>query len=127
VREEAGSGPTRLSPAALAALERYDWPGNVRELRNAVERAVALCEGDVIEVADLPESLGHAARSDTLREAVRGGRLGLEAATAEFERGLLVEALERCGWNQTHAAAQLGITRRLLKLKLDRHGLAKSD
>jgi two-component system response regulator HydG len=52
-RQETGAGPTRLSPEALAALEAHDWPGNVRELRNAIERAVALCEGHAIDATDL--------------------------------------------------------------------------
>jgi DNA-binding NtrC family response regulator len=46
-----------LSGAALAALGAYAWPGNVRELRNVLERAVALCPGPVVQLADLPEAL----------------------------------------------------------------------
>jgi DNA-binding NtrC family response regulator len=122
-RSEAGRGPLRFSRAALAALERYAWPGNVRELANAVERAVALAEGEVIDCADLPEAIVHAARSDELRDAVRDGELGFEEATAGFERDLILEALERTSWNQTRAAELLRITRRVLKLKMDRHGV----
>jgi len=43
-----------LAPTALAALENYSWPGNVRELRNAIERAVALCQSDRLELEHLP-------------------------------------------------------------------------
>jgi DNA-binding NtrC family response regulator len=122
-RSEVGRGPLRFSRAALAALERYAWPGNVRELANAVERAVALAEGEVIDCGDLPEAIVRAARSEELRDAVRAGELGFEDATAGFERDLILDALERAGWNQTRAAELLHITRRVLKLKMDRHGV----
>jgi len=122
-RDAAGRGPTRIAPAALAALERYAWPGNVRELGNAIEHAVALAESDVLEVDDLPRALVRAIRIDGLHEAVRSGELGFEQATDDFERELLLEALENAGWNQTRAAEHLRMTRRALKLRMDRLGL----
>jgi DNA-binding NtrC family response regulator len=122
-REASGHGPQRIAPAALAALERFSWPGNVRELRNAVERAVALCEGDAIELGDLPAALARTHRIESLREAVHEGRMGFEEAVADFERTLLLEALEDSSWNQTRAAERLGTTRRALKLRIDRLGL----
>jgi DNA-binding NtrC family response regulator len=120
VRGEAARGPARIAPDALAVLERYAWPGNVRELENAIERAVALVDGDRIEVADLPQEIQTAERSEGLREEVRAGRIDLETAVARFESDLIREALEQTGGNQTRAAERLGITRRLLKLKMDR-------
>ncbi|UCE85137.1 MAG: sigma-54-dependent Fis family transcriptional regulator [Deltaproteobacteria bacterium] len=122
-RAAEGRGPLRIAPETLAILERYDWPGNVRELENAIERAVALAEGDVLSPDGLPEAITRAAQVDGLREAVRTGRVGIDDAVARFERELLQEALEAAGWNQTRTAERLGITRRLLKLKMDRHGL----
>jgi two-component system, NtrC family, response regulator AtoC len=119
-RAEARRGPERFAPDALAALERYDWPGNVRELENALERAVALADGEEIGLADLPDPIQSAARSEGLREAVRGGQLSLDEAVARFESELIREALEQTEGNQTRAATRLGITRRVLKLKLDR-------
>jgi DNA-binding NtrC family response regulator len=122
-RAEAGRGPARIAPQALAALERFPWPGNVRELANAIERAVALAEGDVLDLADLPPGVARAGRVEALRDGVRSGEIGIEAAAADFEREILLEALERCGWNQTRAAEQLRITRRALKLRMDRLGI----
>jgi two-component system response regulator AtoC len=119
-----GSEGSRLAPEALAALERHPWPGNVRELENAIERAVALADGPELGLADLPPAIVQAEQLEALREGVRAGRLGFEEAVARFEKDLLLEALERSGWNQTRAADQLGITRRQLKLKIDRHELA---
>jgi len=123
-RSEAGRGPSRIAPRAIAALERFPWPGNVRELANAIERAVALSERDVLELEDLPPGIVRAGRAEEIREGLRSGELGIEDAAADFEREILQETLERCGWNQTRAAEQLRITRRSLKLKMDRHGLS---
>jgi DNA-binding NtrC family response regulator len=120
---EAGRAAMRVDPAALAALQRYAWPGNVRELENALERAVALCEDDVVKLADLPPEVVRIDRLGAVRDELRTGALGLEDAVARFEADLVVEALERAGWNQTRAAETLAITRRLLKLKMDRLGL----
>jgi len=108
---------------AVAAIERHAWPGNVRELENAIERGAALCEGDTIRLEDLPESILSAGRSDRLREAWRSGHGGFEETVGHFERELILEALERQRWNQTRTAEHLGITRRLLKLKMDRFAI----
>ncbi|HEX2484102.1 MAG TPA: sigma-54 dependent transcriptional regulator [Myxococcota bacterium] len=121
--KQAGRAPLELARGAETALQRYAWPGNVRELENAIEHAVALSEGKLIEERDLPDAVVSGSRTETLGEAVRSGQLGLEEAVASFEQGLILEALERCDWNQTRAAEQLGITRRVLKLKMDRYGL----
>ena len=126
VHEQAGRGPSRIARDALSALERHPWPGNVRELENVIERAVALVEGDVLEVSDLPDSIVQSGRTEMLRDAVRSGSLGFDDAVSRFEIDLLREALDRHGWNQTRAADALGITRRQLKLKMDRYGLSRA-
>ena len=82
----------------------------MRELENALERAMALAEGDAIELGDLPEGVVRAEQAERLREELAGGRLTLSQAVSGFERLLLREALERSGWNQTRAAEQLGLT-----------------
>jgi len=120
---DSGEAPAELSRSARTALERHAWPGNVRELQNALERAVALREGTTIRPEDLPETVTQASRTESLRDAVRSGQLGLEEAAASFEIQLIREALDRCDWNQTRAAEHLGVTRRSLKLKIDRHGI----
>ncbi len=120
-RRDAGRGPSSIAHEALAALERHAWPGNVRELENAIERAIALSEREVLGREDLPPAIAQAERLEQIQEGVRAGRLGFEDAVARFEQDLLRDALERSGWNQTRAATQLGITRRQLKLKMDRY------
>lgn len=117
----------RFEPEASAAIERYAWPGNVRELENAVERGAALSESDAIGLEDLPDAIVSAGRSDRLREALRSGTGGFEETVGRFERELIMEALERQSWNQTRTAENLGITRRVLKLKMDRFDIVPRD
>ncbi|MDJ0866703.1 MAG: sigma-54 dependent transcriptional regulator [Myxococcota bacterium] len=123
-RAEAGRGPRRFELGAMTALLHHRWPGNVRELENAVERAVTLCDGDEVTVEDLPEEIREADRVEALRTELSEGRVGLEEASARFEGQMIREALERAGGNQTRAAERLQITRRVLKLKMDRYGIA---
>ena len=77
----------------------------------------------MLGIDDLPRALVRSSRLDGLHDAVRSGELGFEQATADFERELLLEALENAGWNQTRAAEHLRMTRRALKLRMDRLGL----
>ena len=123
-RANADRGPSKIARDAIAALERYPWPGNVRELENAIERAVALADGEVLEIGDLPPAILRAGELSTLGDSVRSGKLGFDAALANFEKMLILEALARADGNQTRAAEQLQITRRSLKLKMDRYGIA---
>ena len=64
---------------------------------------------------------------EVLRDAVRSGQLGFEQAIFDFEKAILTEALERANWNQTRAADKLRITRRSLKLKMDRHNMTPPE
>ena len=76
-------------------------------------------------MADLPEDIVRSGLTEALRNDWRSGRVGFEETVTRFERELLREALWRSDWNQTQAAAELGITRRVLKLKMDKLGLAE--
>jgi DNA-binding NtrC family response regulator len=110
----------KLTPAALGALEGYGWPGNVRELENAIEHGLALCDGDRIDQKDLPISVGRTGQAEALREQWRQGERSFEDTVIRFETEILREALESHHWNQTRTANALGITRRVLKLKMDK-------
>jgi two-component system response regulator HydG len=102
-----------FSPAAMEALERHAWPGNVRELENAVERAVVLARGDLIDLADLPPALP-AARAE-------GGEITVAIGTPldEVERRLIEETLRRTKGDKKLAAQLLGIAARTIYRKLD--------
>ena len=105
-----------MSSAAREMLEQYGWPGNVRELKNAIERAMLLVEGDVLE----PEHF------TTLTRMVSPTQFRLPPDGVnldEVERQLLVQALERAGGNQTHAAQLLGINRDQVRYRIEKFGL----
>jgi two-component system response regulator HydG len=104
-----------FSVDALQAMEDYAWPGNVRELEHAVERAVVLARGEVLEVGDLPESV---------RSGPRGaaGQVVIPIGTPmeEVERRLIHETLRHTGGDKTMAARLLGIAARTIYRKLER-------
>jgi two-component system response regulator AtoC len=114
-----------LSQTAEAALRAYGWPGNVRELRNLVERAVLLCESELLQPADF-DSL-HTARH---RPSTSHGGFELPAEGVnleEVEKSLVVQALERAGGNQTRAAALLGLHRDQIRYRIEKFSLKKND
>ena len=110
----------KFTAAALGSLEGYNWPGNVRELENAIEHGLALCDGDLIDVQDLPIGIGRTGQAEALREQWRQGERSFDETVVRFETDILRESLESHHWNQTRTANALGITRRVLKLKMDK-------
>jgi two-component system, NtrC family, response regulator AtoC len=114
-----------LSPAAALALRRYAWPGNVRELRNTIERALVLCSGTAIDVADLPDSVRDTrpVAEVTATTFTLDGQRDVRDHIADLERVAIATALESAGGNQTEAAKQLGISRRTLIYRMEKHGL----
>ena len=105
----------QVSPDALEVLKTFSWPGNVRELENALERAVILTSGDVIEVAVLPERLTQR-RSEPLISA----RPPLNPTLDAIERAYIMWVLQSEGGNKTRAAEVLGIDPSTLYRKLSR-------
>ena len=110
-----------FSPQALACMLRYAWPGNVRELENAVERAVILCNGDLITERELPLVVTGPAPVDERQPEADASLAGLPLDTVE--RRAIEETLRQTGDNKSEAARQLGITRATLHNKLRKYGL----
>ena len=108
-----------VSPPAKDALDHYGWPGNVRELRNAIERAMLLVEGDILEPEHFT-TLTRTVASTSFRLPPEGVNLD------EVERQLLMQALERAGGNQTQAAQLLGINRDQVRYRIEKFGLTKA-
>lgn len=113
-----GEGSPQLSSDAIKALERYPFPGNVRELENILERATALCSGEVIEADDL-----QLAPEEMAGEAVGRGSETLDDYLNRLERQAILEALQKTGQNRTAAARLLGVTFRSLRYRLERLGI----
>jgi two-component system response regulator PilR (NtrC family) len=121
-------GEIRLADDVEALLLSYPWPGNVRELTNLLERAVALCRSDVIEIGDLPPNIrDHVTPpGEAVKELPQGG-LDLEEYVAEIETNLIKQALQSTRYSQKRAANLLGLTARSLRYRLKKYGLAEDE
>jgi transcriptional regulator with GAF, ATPase, and Fis domain len=119
-----------VSQEARETLAAYPWPGNVRELRNAIERAIILCEGGLITSEHLPLGVISAHRpeapspeSPSPSAPPVAGAVTLDTA----EREMIVQALARAGNNKSKAARLLGLTRAQLRSRIEKHGLTLRD
>jgi DNA-binding NtrC family response regulator len=110
-----------IAPDAMSRLQTYGWPGNIRELRNAVERAMLLGEGKILTVQDFPMTAEGRGR---LTEGVELPAKGIDLE--QLERSLVVQALERSGWNQTRAAALLGLNRDQIRYRIEKFKLERA-
>ena len=123
--KHAGVGKKKISPEAMDILIAYDWPGTVRELENIIERIVVLTTSDTITPDDVPSSLKTESRVELIKLGVLDGRISFEDAEKEFERDIIIEALKKSNFVQTRAADLLGISRRILKYKMDKYSIAE--
>jgi DNA-binding NtrC family response regulator len=130
IAARSGRPVVAIAAEALHALEGHGWPGNIRELRNVIERAVALCPGDRIELSSLPESIGSAVWNPPPRCSVSVDEpidilpgSPLDLAKGKLEAARITEALRKHRNNRFRAAAELGISRMTLYRKLHKYGL----
>jgi len=113
-----GESPKQLSPSALEALCAFNWPGNVRELENAMERAVILTPGDVIDIGVLPERI-----TARRAEPIVSERTPSNPTLETIERAYIMWVLNSEAGNKTRAAEVLGIDPSTLYRKLSRFGV----
>jgi two-component system, NtrC family, response regulator AtoC len=109
-----------LSPEVVDFFTAYPWPGNIRELENLIERLTILTPHETVMLRDLPAGMRSTDQTATLKEDVLSGSRPLSDAVDEFERELIVKALQRTGFNQTKAASLLGTSRRILKYRIEK-------
>lgn len=125
--QEEGRTMKSISPEAMDILIRYNWPGNIRELENAVEQMISFSTEDQIRIEDLPSKIsdepGNFSYQNMSKQEVLSGNVSLEEAVKVFERDVILDALRRSRYVQTKAANLLGITRRMLKYKIDTLGI----
>jgi Nif-specific regulatory protein len=115
---EGGKEVKRISTPALNMLMAYHWPGNVRELENAIERSVILSDDAVIHGYNLPPSLQTSAETGTAFGC------SLEAKIHAVEYEMIVDTLKTHNGNMTEAAKELGLTRRILGLRMEKHNIS---
>src|SRR6478736_3584425 len=110
-----------VSEEAMRRLQAYGWPGNIRELRNVVERAMLLEEGDELTANQITPGGAGLAR---ITEGVELPATGIDLE--QLERSLVVQALERSGWNQTKAATLLGLNRDQIRYRVEKFQLERT-
>lgn len=109
----------RISTPAIEMLTSYHWPGNVRELENSIERAVLLCDEDVLRSDYLPPSLQMAQKS------IETETLTLMERVEYLEREMIVDALKKTHGNQRQAAKDLGLTERIIGYKIKKYNILR--
>ena len=112
-----GKAIRRISTPAIDMLRQYHWPGNVRELENCIERAVLVCDDQVIHSYHLPPTLQTAESSGTVP------RMSLEAAVANYEKELIQDALKSTRGNRAKAARLLDTTERIIGYKIQKYDI----
>ncbi|OHB49827.1 MAG: sigma-54-dependent Fis family transcriptional regulator [Planctomycetes bacterium GWF2_41_51] len=108
---------TRLSTPAIEMLTSYHWPGNVRELENCIERAVLLCNDDVIRSEHMPPSLQIIKRSEATSSR------SLSEIIENKEKELIIDSLKKFNGQQRKSAKELGLTERILGYKIKKYGI----
>ncbi|HET9475087.1 MAG TPA: sigma-54-dependent Fis family transcriptional regulator [Steroidobacteraceae bacterium] len=114
--ETSDNRPAAIEVAAFQRLLAYEWPGNVRELRNVIRTALAICDGGVVRLRDLPSEL----RNEALRDAVPASQHPDSASTAREE---VLQHMRACDGNMSLTAARLGISRNTLYRRCKRLGI----
>jgi len=128
----AGSNAPTIAPAVFDALNQFDWSGNVRQLRNCLERAVLLCDNDLITVRELPPEVLY--KSDKPSVSVSYGSHGGNGVSTfknaapttslrDVERQQIINALEKTGWHRGKTAELLGISPSTLYRRLREYEL----
>ena len=102
--EQFGKKAKRFSQGAVRTMEEYGWPGNVRELENAVQRAVVLSDGAIVDAWHLPPSIVSSPETNSVN--------GLyEEEVRQFKKRLIVRTLRECNWHKAESARVLGVAR----------------
>ncbi len=108
-----------FSKEAMNILIKYPYPGNVRELEHIVQRTITLTRSSLIRASDLPPEVR------TGERLIASGKGALKERLKAVEREMILSALERADWVQTRAAEELGISERVLRYKIEKHGLKR--
>ncbi|MFK8138602.1 MAG: sigma 54-interacting transcriptional regulator [Bdellovibrionales bacterium] len=127
--QEKNSNIHGVSPEAMAQLMKYDWPGNIRELENLMERLSVLVGEGIVQVEDLPEKYLNETQRRVQAENTIIGDEGIDfnSVVDEFENRLILQALQKTGWNRNQAAKLLRLNRTTLVEKIKKKGLQPQE
>ncbi len=112
-----------ITKEALDLMMQYEWPGNIRELENLIERVIALTSNEYLQINELPLSFKNVPKINELKDSILNQKVSFLQAEEEFEKEVILDALKRTNYIQSRAAEILGISRRILKYKMDKLGI----
>jgi DNA-binding NtrC family response regulator len=115
-----------ISKDVIKAFMDYDWPGNVRELENIIERMVILADGDELTIQDLPDKILKKYPGEEMGlTIIPDDGFSLNNAINEYERLLIIRALEKTDWVKNRAAKLLNMNRTTLVEKIKKQGIER--
>ncbi|MGA1191460.1 MAG: sigma-54-dependent transcriptional regulator [Bdellovibrionota bacterium] len=121
-----GRSGLQFSDEVWTIFREYSWPGNIRELENVIESILALCPVDMVTAEHIPRKLLHNEFTESVPFRMLEKGLSFEEAERKFESDIITKALKKSGYVQTRAAELLGISRRILKYKMDKLGITEA-
>jgi DNA-binding NtrC family response regulator len=107
----------------MKLMQNYSWPGNVRQLENAIESAIAMCDGNMIKLSDLPFELSDLPSEKVSEVDAYEGTL--PQVVAMVERRMIQRALEQNDWVKARSAKSLGLSERVLTYKMEKYDIIK--
>lgn len=126
-RSESKGKAKHVLPETMDLLMRYDWPGNVRELENVIERATVIGKSEAILIEDLPLGIQKQKVVSGPGLEILAEKVPFEQRVENFEKRLIVDALEKTNWIQTKAAQLLGTSRSIMKYKMKKYGIKRGE
>jgi transcriptional regulator with GAF, ATPase, and Fis domain len=126
-RSESKGKAKYVLPETMDLLMRYDWPGNVRELENVIERATVIGKSEAILIEDLPLGIQKQKVVSGPGLEISAEKVPFEQRVENFEKRLIVDALEKTNWIQTKAAQLLGTSRSIMKYKMKKYGIKRGQ
>jgi DNA-binding NtrC family response regulator len=117
-----------FSEASMELMMQYDWPGNIRELENMIERLSVLVESDIIDVADLPDKIKGTLTAEKKSACVslKVG-IGFNEAVEQYQKDLILQALNQTNWVKAKAADLLKMNRTTLVEKIKKMQLEPAE
>ncbi len=117
-----GKGSVRILPEVVEKMKQYPWPGNVRELENVVQQMIVFCQNQTITPKDLPPQIFS---PDLSEDLIEGKKISLVDIVSDIEKRCILRKLHQTNWHLHNTAKELGITRKMLGIRMAKYGMKR--